>query len=129
MIAKILSDKRPIIRVFINGMEGTVLVDTGASISLIDETKCAKYRFHLGDVMAGSITGAGGPIEVRHTKDLTLDIMGVKLMQFCAADISSVRDSIFNETGIIINGILGYPQIKQAEMQIVPSEGFIRIGH
>ena len=44
MIVKSLSDKRFIIQALINGKSGNLLIDTGASISLINSNVVKKYN-------------------------------------------------------------------------------------
>ena len=130
MIAKFVTDKRPIIEVSINGKRAYMLVDTGASIGVIDSRVLGKYGVGKGSEMGGSVTGVGGIQEdVCHTKNCTVDVGGVKLYQFVTFNISSVADSIERETGIEIDGIIGTTQIKMSEMKIDLDNGYIKIGY
>lgn len=130
MIAKFVTDKRPIIEVLINGNKAYMLVDTGASIGVIDSRVLGKYGVGKGSAMAGSVTGVGGRQEdVCHTKNCTVDVGGVKLYQFVTFNLSSVADSISRETGIDIAGIIGTTQIKMSEMKIDLDNGYIKIGY
>ena len=54
MIAKFVTDKRPIIEVSINGNKAYMLVDTGASIGVIDSRVLGKYGVGKGSEMGGS---------------------------------------------------------------------------
>ena len=130
MITKSISDKRIIIPVNINGKEANMLVDTGASIGIVDIDCRKKYEFDLGSELGSTIVGVGGEsMQAYHTKNLDMDIQGVKLYQFVAMNIDSVKNSIRRETGITINGIIGLTQIKMSEMKIDADNGIIKIGY
>lgn len=130
MITKSISDKRIIIPVNINGKEANMLVDTGASIGIVDIDCRKKYEFDLGSELGGTIVGVGGEsMQAYHTKNLDMDIQGVKLYQFIAMNIDSVKNSIRREIGITINGIIGLTQIKMSEMKIDADNGVIKIGY
>ena len=130
MIAKFVTDKRPIIEVTINGRKAYMLVDTGASIGVIDSLRLDEYGVGMGSSLGGTVTGVGGSQEeVRHTKNCTVDVGGVKLYQFVTFNLSSVASSIERETGIKISGIIGTTQIKMSEMKIDLDNGYIKIGY
>lgn len=130
MIAKFVTDKRPIIEVTINGRKAYMLVDTGASIGVIDSLRLDEYGVGMGSSLGGTVTGVGGSQEeVRHTKNCTVDVGGVKMYQFVTFNLSSVSDSIERETGIKISGIIGTTQIKMSEMKIDLDNGYIKIGY
>ena len=61
MLAKLLSDKRPIVRVTINGKDTAMLIDTGASINVIDQDVLKSFGIKKRSVM-GTINGAGGTV-------------------------------------------------------------------
>lgn len=125
MIAPFVTSKRPIISVSVNGKPAYMLVDTGASVGLIDVNARKLYGFDCGLPYAGSVTGVGGDVGVWHTKKLAVDIVGVPLVQFLTSDIMSVADSIQRETGIRISGIIGWKQINGAEMKIMEDKVII----
>ena len=130
MIAKVLHKTRLIIAVEINGKAANMLVDTGASLSVIDIALLKEYGFRKRTKLQGTITGVGGAQKnVWHTGDLSVNIQGIPLYQFVATDISDVCESIRKATGIAIHGIIGLPQIKAAEMKIDAENGVIKIGY
>ena len=130
MIAKVLHKDRLIIAVEINGKAANMLVDTGASLSLIDIGRMKEYGFKKRTKLQGTISGIGGQQkEVWHTKDLDVKIQGIPLHQFVTTDISDVCESIRKATGITVHGIIGLPQIKAAEMKIDAENGIIKIGY
>ena len=130
MIAKSISEDRIIIPVNINNKEGYMLVDTGASLGIIDIDCKKEYKFDLGSKIGGVIVGVGGKVSSAYrTKNLRVDIGGVKLYQFITMSIDSVRESIKQKTGITIQGIIGRTQIKMSEMKIDADNGIIKIGY
>lgn len=131
MIVKSVSSDRLIIEVNINNKKGYMLVDTGASIGLIDIDSIDEYHFDLGKQLNTVISGVGGESqsEVYYTKNLNVDIQGISVHQLVATDISSVKHSIKQNTGITICGILGLTQIKLTEMKIAADCNTIKLGY
>ena len=130
MIVKSLSDKRFIIQALINGKSGNLLIDTGASISLINSNVVKKYNIKLGSVFNGSVINASGDsMEIRHTQNLIVDIEGIHICQFYATDLTNIISSIKKETDIDICGIIGLAQIKSSEMQIIAKDNIIKLGY
>lgn len=131
MIAPIISDKRPIIEVSVNGIKVPMLVDTGSSLGILDINKEEELSFSLKSKLPGVITGMGGSSEspAYHVRDCVIDVAGVKLYQFIATDISGIVDSIRRETGIEISGIIGFTQIQMSEMKIDLDNKIIKIGY
>lgn len=107
-----VSDERLLIPVKVNGKIVYFLVDTGASVSLVDIKQKDKLGYKLGRELASTIIGAGGEFSCYHTKDLDVDFRGHKMYQFVAGNIDSVKSSIKKETDYEIFGILGLPQMK-----------------
>lgn len=57
------SDKRLIVEATVNNKTANFLIDTGASIALIDNNKIKKYDLAVGKTYNGTILGAGGEID------------------------------------------------------------------
>ena len=131
MIATVLTDKRPVIKVSINGQETAALVDTGASLSIVSESDMGKFKFKRGSKMTGSVIGLDGTEQsMYHTgKDFDFKIEGLSAYQFVIGNIDAIKSSIKKETGIEISAIVGYPTIKQLELIINPSTNEISIGY
>ena len=129
MIILILSDSRPLVEVEINGRPAVMLVDTGSSTGLIDINQMDEYGFSLmvkTDMVISSI--GGKRCESYRVRDLLVRLEGIALYQFLATDISLIAESIHKETGYRISGIIGYDQIKNAEIKIDASDNLITIG-
>lgn len=112
------SDKRLIVEVLINDKKAYFLIDTGASVGLIDKNQKKKYDLAIGKKFNGSLVGAGGEIDdVRYCNTL-INFSGKIISQFLVSDIDSVVKSIKRETGINILGIISLPQMKFAGLGI-----------
>lgn len=114
-----LTDKRPIIECRIGGKPAAFLLDTGASVGIIDREFINEYALTEGRRFNGTIVGAAGAMrKVRHCDSFVDLDNGKQLAQFLLADISNVRESIEAETGIAIVGIISWPQMKMVGMNI-----------
>ena len=131
MIATVLTDKRPVIKVSINGQETAALVDTGASLSIVSESDMGTFKFKRGSKMTGSVIGLVGTEQsMQHTgKDFNFEVEGIPAYQFVIGNIDAVKASIKKETGVEISAIIGYLTIKQLELIINPSTNEISIGY
>jgi hypothetical protein len=109
---KSLSEERLIVEGKVNGKDACFLIDTGASVGMIDYGKRYDYDLKVGRRYGGTIIGAGG--EMRNVKhcDTFVHIEDRVIPQFLLADISDVVKSIKRETGVEILGIISLPQCK-----------------
>lgn len=115
---KSISDERIIVEGKVNGKEAFFLVDTGASVGLMDENQRDDYGLVRGRKYSGTIVGAGGEMRnVRHC-DTFVHFGGKVIPQFLLADIGGVVKSIKKETGIEILGIISLPQMSMIGMNI-----------
>ena len=128
MIAKILTDKRPIVEVMINTKKAAMLIDTGASINVINEKSLKPYGVTKRMSM-GEINGAGGTVEMWHLNNCDVKIEGIPIYQFVSGNFDNVVESIKEETGVTIAGIIGTPAIKSAELIVNLSAGEVSIGY
>lgn len=119
------SDKRLIIEGLVNGKSANFLIDTGASIALISESHRRKYGLVKGNRYNGSIIGAGGNINDVYICN-TFPVLGGKpFSQFVMANIDDIIESIREETGIEIIGIISLPQMKFNGIQIDANNNLI----
>ena len=115
---KSLSDKRLIIEGLVNDKPARFLLDSGASVALIDKDKKKEYGLKEGRRYNGTLIGAGGEMRnVRHC-DTFVEFAGKTIPQFLLADISGVVESIKRDTGIEILGIISLPQMSFIGMNI-----------
>lgn len=115
---KSISEKRLVVEGKVNGKEACFLLDTGASVGLMDDNQVRDYDLAKGRRYNGTLIGAGGEMRgVRHC-DTFVELDGKVIPQFLLADISGVVDSIRRETGIEILGIISLPQMSMIGMNI-----------
>ena len=121
------STKRLIIEGIVNDKAANFLIDTGASVGLIDDSQIKKYGLLKGKHYNGTLVGAGGEMRnVRHCNTF-VNVGGKDIPQFLLADIEGVIDSIKKETGIEIIGIISLPQMKLIGMNIDANDSLILI--
>lgn len=119
------SSKRLIIEGIVNGKAANFLIDTGASVGLIDDTQVKKYGLLIGKRFNGTLVGAGGEMcNIRHCNTF-VEIGGKSIPQFLIADIEGVVKSIERETGIKILGIISLPQMKMVGMNVDSNDNLI----
>lgn len=121
------SDKRLIIECKVNDKYASFLIDTGASIALIDKSQRKKYNLAVGRDYPGAIVGAGGHIDNPKICDTIVYIANKAINQFVLADIDLIVNSVKRETGITILGIISLPQMKFAGINIDTNDNMIMI--
>lgn len=109
---KSISEKRLIIEAEVNGKSAFFLLDSGASIALIDSGKKKEYELKAGRKYSGTIVGAGGEMSNVRCCDTFVHFEGKPITQFLLADIGNVVESIKKETGVEILGIISLPQMR-----------------
>lgn len=112
------SDKRLIIEGRVNDKSACFLIDTGASVGLIDDTQVKKYKLEVGKRYNGTLVGAGGEMKNVRYCNTFVNVGDKVIPQFLIADIEGVVSSIKRETGIEILGIISLPQMKMVGMNI-----------
>ena len=117
---------RPIIEVTVNDKEVFMLIDTGSSLNVVDFSQLEdleiKRRFKIGDVMCI----AGGSV-LWQIFQVPILVKNRQVTQFISSDLTVIRESILQSTGIKIAGILGTPAIKELKMVIDLSRGIVTI--
>jgi predicted aspartyl protease len=115
---KSISEKRLIIEGLVNGKSAYFLVDTGASLALMDYDQRNEYDLEVGKRYNGTIVGAGGEMRNVRYCNTFVNIENKVIPQFLLADISGVVESIKRETGVEILGIISLPQMSMIGMNI-----------
>ena len=120
------SYERPIIEATINGNDCYLLIDTGSSINIVDFSQLddlgIKRRFKIGDAV-----GIAGGSVLWQIFQVPVNVKGRTVNQFISSDLTVIRESILQSTGIKIAGILGTPAIKELKMLIDLSRGIVTI--
>lgn len=121
------SDKRLIVEGTVNNKSACFLIDTGASVGLIDYNQRRDYDLAVGKSYNGTLVGAGGEIDnVKHCNTF-VELADKKIPQFLLADISHVVESIERETDIKILGIISLSQMKICGINIDANDNEIII--
>lgn len=125
------SHTRLIVTATINGYQAPFLIDTGATVGLIDRNRVNEFRINEGPKYNGTLVGAGGKMRgVRYCYTLAVLNDGEKskhIGQFLLADIDDVVESIEHQTGIRILGIISLPQMKVAGVNIDTNSNLIKL--
>lgn len=118
MKLKSKSDKRLIVEGKVNDKTAYFLIDTGATVGLINKDKIKEFDLLVGKKYRGTLIGVGGEINNIKYCNTFICVGDRSIPQFLLADISSVVNSIKNQTGIEILGIISLPQLKIANISI-----------
>jgi predicted aspartyl protease len=121
------SDKRLIVECDVGGKTANFLIDTGASLGLIDDNQRKKYNLIVGRKYNGTVIGAGGELTNPYICNTIVKLKDKSITQFILTDIDNIVDSIKRETGIKILGIIGLPQMKFVGIQIDTNDSMIML--
>ena len=96
-------NKMHFVDITLNGIKTQLLIDTGASKSLLDITKSEEYGFKCVLVSEDQYVGLGGLQDIYITYQYKVDEFYIS---FLGADLSEIQE-YFIKDGIRIVGILG----------------------
>lgn len=117
------STKRPVIKARLLGAERFFLLDTGASVGMIDSRVKGLHPSHR---KVDIVDASGDEMSLPVLNDF-VTAGGRTLGQFLLTDLKGVRDSIARETGLRIDGIIGYAQMKSLGIVIDTDKNVITI--
>lgn len=115
---KSISEKRLIVEGKVNGKESFFLLDTGASVGLMDYKQKKDFGLKEGRSYGGTLVGAGGKMNKVKVCETFAYVEERIIPQFLLADIGNVVESIEQETGVKILGIIGLQQMKIANISL-----------
>lgn len=121
------SSKRLIIEGQVNGKDAYFLIDTGASVAILDDNQSRRYGLEKGRKFPSPVVGAGGEMKDVYYCTTMVDYFGKKIPQFLMADLKHVVKSVENETGLKILGIVSLPQMRIAGLGIDANDNEIII--
>ena len=116
----------PIIEAVINGVEVNLLIDTGASVNIINSESVYKFK-------GAKLYGERYLVTVRSNaranllNNIDVKIKDRNVTRFMAIDITSLQESILAETRIEIDGIIGVSGIKELGMIIDLRRGIVTL--
>ena len=116
----------PIIEAVINGATVNMLIDTGASVNIINSESVYKFK---GAKLYGEkhLVTVGSNTRANSLRNIDATVKGRKVSEFISLDLTSLQGSIQSETRIEIDGIIGVNGIKQLGMIIDLSRGIVTI--
>jgi hypothetical protein len=118
--------KHPHMSVSLESVKGTVLWDSGASITIVGKHFINKYPFLFEQV--GSTTGMDSNAYIQETNLLVMNEMNIDGRKFSKVVVAEVdMGFINNNSSINVDMILGYPTISQYNWLIDLKNGFYRI--
>ena len=112
------STKRLLVEGQVNGKAAHFLIDTGASVGMMDYGQRKKYGLQEGRKFGSPVVGAGGEMKNVFYCGTFVNIEEKVIPQFLLADIGGVVESIRHETGLEILGIISLPQMKMVGISI-----------
>ena len=98
-----------VVEAYVNSKWSKFIVDTGASVSLLDFTQSKKYDFTYSVDPDKRLTGFGGKSRLMRTSDVSFRIKGEepeRLLSFSASDLSQLN-VILSQAQQRVLGILG----------------------
>ena len=116
----------PIIEAVINNVTVNLLIDTGASVNIINSESVYKFK---GAKMYGekNLVTVGSNTRANSLRNVDATVKGRKVSEFISLDLTSLQASIQAETRLEIDGIIGVNGIKQLGMIIDLSRGIVTI--
>ena len=116
----------PIIEAVINGVTVNMLIDTGASVNIINSESVYKFK---GAKLYGEkhLVTVGSNTRANSLRNVKASIKGRPVTDFITLDLTSLQGSIQAETRLEIDGIIGVNGIKQLGMIIDLSRGLVTI--
>lgn len=116
----------PIVDVVINGVTVNMLIDTGASVNIINSESVYKFK---GAKMYGEkhLVTVGSNTRANSLRNIDATVKGRKVSEFISLDLTSLQGSIQSETRLEIDGIIGVNGIKQLGMIIDLTRGIVTI--
>jgi hypothetical protein len=99
----------PIVQGKINNKIVYYIIDSGASLSCLDNTQAGDYKFYTyEDTENGSGVGYGGAAQFQIAMGYTATIGDIPLnIKFKAQNLSAIVNAIYESTGVKVIGIVG----------------------
>lgn len=121
--------KVPVVEGTINGKQAFFIVDSGASLSVLDDNQSDYFKF-LTSSSNIAAAGYGGVASFGNASNVKLTIGGKKFeTDFKSQDLSKIVDLIRENDGVEISGIIGSDIMKDYHFIIDYSELTISISN
>ncbi len=117
---KRIAGRIPVISATLNGKPAYFIIDTGASVSVLNEPEAENYGFTVGVSNDINVTGFAGSSNVRRVGNYTLQVGTLKIthIRFSCKNINDLVRAVYQNENIKISGILGSDVFAQYRMQI-----------
>ena len=97
--------KLPVIEVLVNGKQAYLLIDTGASISLMDSGGQKYFKYYTVEDKYNkysAIGGVGGNMQIERVQGFVMTIQGIEIEYFqYAVNLEAVRTKVRGVVGIL----------------------------
>lgn len=118
--------KVPIIKAKLNNKHCYLMIDTGASISILDITQSKKYNFKLTSV-SNEVLGLGGKTNYYDLDNVNIELDSLQLeTSFKGGNLNYLVRTIRINSGYNIVGIIGSDVFKTHEFKIDYSTNSIK---
>ena len=116
----------PIIEAVVNGVPVNMLIDTGASVNIINSESVYKFK---GAKLYGEkhLVTVGSNARANLLNNIVAKVKERNVSGFISIDITSLQESILSETRIEIDGIIGVAGIKELGMVIDLRRGLVTL--
>ena len=116
----------PIIDVVVNGVTVNMLIDTGASVNIINSESVYKFK---GAKLYGEkhLVTVGSNTRANSLRNVEASIKGRAVTDFITIDLTGLQASIQAETRLEIDGIIGVNGIKELGMVIDLRRGIVTL--
>jgi len=117
---KRIAGRIPVISATLNGKPAYFIIDTGASVSVLNEPEAKSYGFIVGANDDVNVTGFTGTSNMRRVVNCTLQVGTLKIthIRFSCKNINELVTVVYGNENIKISGILGSDLLGQYRMQI-----------
>lgn len=111
----------------INGMPATLVVDTGANVTVLHAGAESRFRATRDPLAIGSTSGLGGPMQGRVMRIDTLALGGVETRQrrVIESDLSALTAVLGRVAGRDIDGIVGQDVLQKQSAVIDVAGGIL----
>lgn len=121
-------NKLPVVQGTLNGKKAYFILDSGASISVIDVNQQKDYGFFIEDTNEQA-AGYGGNAYFYSAKGVILNIGGVNFYtDFKAQDLSVIVNVMSTQEGVKVSGIVGADIMKINKFILNFSDNSISLG-
>ena len=122
-------NKLPIVEGKINNRKAFFILDSGASISVLDENQANKYDFDVLDSPGNEAAGYGGVAQFSNAFNANVELGGVQFTSnYRAQDLTAIVSIMEAQEGIIIAGIIGNDVMKPNKFIINFADNTISLG-